>query len=62
MRRTLIIIGVVAALIGFWWLGQGTAVIRWPASPMLGEPVWITAGSALGAFGLVLILIARRIR
>ncbi|WP_136161437.1 hypothetical protein [Sphingomonas flavalba] len=62
MRRALIIIGVVAALVGFWWLGQGTEVIRWPASSMLGEPFWVTAGSALGALGLVLILIARRIR
>ena len=62
MRRALIIIGVVAALVGIFWLGQGTAVIRWPASAMLGEPFWITAGSALGATGLVLILIARRIR
>jgi len=56
MRRTLLIIGLLALAIGLLWIGQGTGVVAWPqTSFMINELQWAGYGAALGAVGLILI-------
>jgi hypothetical protein len=56
LRRTLLIIGLLALAIGLLWIGQGTGVVAWPkASFMINEIQWAGYGAALGAVGLILI-------
>lgn len=63
LRTALIIVGVLAALMGGLWIAQGLGYIHWPReSSMLDQRVWADRGAALAVLGLVLILIARRIR
>jgi hypothetical protein len=63
LRTTLIVVGVVCALMGGLWIGQGLSYVHWPASSfMLDQRPWADRGAALAVFGLLLILIARRIR
>jgi len=62
LRRVLLVVGVVAALMGVLWIGQGLGYIHWPRSSfMLDRGVWADRGAALAAFGLVLVLVARRL-
>ena len=62
-RRILIVAGLLMAAMGLLWVGQGLGWIRWPASSfMISQPAWITRGSALAAGGLLLVLLARRVR
>lgn len=62
-RRVLTIAGVIAAFVGLFWIGQGTGIVRWPASSfMIDQYDWIVTGSAVAVAGLVAILIARRMR
>lgn len=61
MKIVLTIIGVIAIALGLLWLGQGTGVVRWPASSfMLADTSWALRGAALVVAGLALILWARR--
>lgn len=63
LRTTLIAVGVVCALMGVLWIGQGLGYVHWPASSfMVDQRPWADRGAALAVFGLLLILIARRIR
>ena len=63
LRPILMIIGVLAALMGLLWIGQGLGYIHWPASSfMLDQRPWADRGAALAVLGLVLVLVARRIR
>jgi hypothetical protein len=63
LRTTLIVVGVVCALMGVLWIGQGLGYVHWPASSfMLDQRPWADRGAALAVFGLLLILIARRVR
>lgn len=62
-RRVLFILGAVLALVGLLWIGQGLGHVRWPeTSFMIGEAAWVNYGAVFAAIGLVLILVARRIR
>ena len=63
MRRALIVVGTLCALLGLLWIGQGLGYIHWPASSfMLDQRPWADRGAAVAVLGLVLILAARRIR
>ena len=63
MRRALVVIGTLCALLGLLWIGQGLGYIHWPASSfMLDQRPWADRGAAVAVLGLVLILAARRIR
>jgi len=63
VKTLLIIIGVLATLMGLLWIGQGTGVVRWPASSfMIDMSEWTIKGAGLAVVGLLLILLARRIR
>jgi uncharacterized membrane protein len=61
MRRLLLIVGLLALAIGLLWIGQGTGVIKWPATSfMINEMHWAGYGAALAAVGLILIWQSRR--
>jgi len=61
MRTLLLTVGLVALAIGLLWIGQGTGVIRWPASSfMISQIQWAWYGAALAVVGLVLIWRGRR--
>jgi hypothetical protein len=61
MRTSFLIIGVAALLMGLLWVGQGTGIVRWPASSfMVDQSPWIWRGALLALVGLVLIWRARR--
>ncbi len=63
LRPILIVIGVLCALMGFLWIGQGLGYVHWPRSSfMLDQRPWADRGAALAVLGLVLILAARRLR
>jgi hypothetical protein len=63
MRRALIVVGTLCALMGLLWIGQGLGYIHWPPSSfMLDRRPWADRGAALAVFGLALILVARRFR
>ncbi|WP_445192581.1 hypothetical protein ACT009_01185 [Sphingomonas sp. Tas61C01] len=62
-RRILVGIGILMALMGLLWIGQGLGYIHWPASSfMLDQRPWADRGAVLAVLGLVLILAARRLR
>jgi hypothetical protein len=61
MRQLLLIAGFLALAIGLLWVGQGTGVIKWPASSfMISQLQWAGYGAALGGLGLVLIWQSKR--
>jgi len=63
LRPILMVIGVLCALMGFLWIGQGLGYVHWPRSSfMLDQRPWADRGAALAVLGLVLILAARHLR
>ena len=54
-------IGVAALLIGLLWIGQGTGMVRWPASSfMIGVSDWAIRGAVLAVGGALMIWYGRR--
>ena len=63
LRPILIYVGLALFVVGAFFMLQGLGVVPWPAdSFMVGDQVWVMNGAMLGVGGLVLILIARRLR
>ena len=63
LRTVLLALGVLATLMGLLWIGQGLGYVQWPRSSfMLDQRPWADRGAALAVVGLVLILVARRVR
>ena len=63
VRTGLLVLGVLATLMGLLWIGQGLGYVHWPRSSfMLDQRPWADRGAALAVLGLVLILVARRLR
>ncbi len=61
MRRTLLVVGLLALALGLLWIGQGTGTIAWPRSSfMINQIQWAGYGTAMAAFGLVLIWQSKR--
>jgi len=61
MRRSLLILGLLALAVGLLWIGQGTGLVAWPqTSFMLNQIQWAGYGAVLGAVGLILIWQATR--
>jgi hypothetical protein len=61
MRTLLLTAGLVALAIGLLWIGQGTGVIRWPASSfMISQIQWAGYGAGLSGLGLILIWQSKR--
>jgi len=62
LRPALLVVGVLAAVIGLIWVGQGTGYFPYPASSfMINEMPWVYRGAALAVLGLVAIVVSRRI-
>ncbi|MCP3733349.1 hypothetical protein M9979_00420 [Sphingomonas sp. RP10(2022)] len=62
-RPVLLSIGVLLTLVGLLWIGQGLGYVHWPQSSfMLDQRPWADRGAALAVAGLLLILVARRLR
>lgn len=62
-RPVLIALGALLALVGLLWIGQGLGYVNWPSSSfMLDQRPWADRGAAVAALGLLLILVARRLR
>jgi len=62
-RPVLLSVGVLMALMGMLWIGQGLGYVHWPESSfMLDQRPWADRGVALAVAGLLLILVARRLR
>jgi uncharacterized membrane protein len=61
MRNALLVLGLLGLAVGVLWIGQGTGMIRWPASSfMIRQIQWAGYGMALAGFGLVLIWQSKR--
>ena len=58
MKRVLLIVGVLCALLGIWWILQGTGVA--PVGFMANQMPWAYRGMGLAAFGGGLIYLSRR--
>ena len=62
IRMLMLVIGVLALLMGLLWIGQGTGVVRWPASSfMINESAWAIRGCILAVGGVLMIVFGRRI-
>jgi len=63
LRPILTVVGVLCALMGALWIAQGLGYVNWPRSSfMLGRGAWADYGSGLAILGLLLVLLARRLR
>ena len=62
LRLIMLVVGVLAVLMGLLWIGQGTGIVRWPASSfMINESAWAVRGCILAVGGLLMIVFGRRI-
>ena len=62
VRVLVLIIGFLALLMGLLWIGQGTGLVRWPASSfMINESAWAIRGCVLAVGGLLMIVYGRKI-
>jgi len=60
MRTAILILGIIAALMGLLWIGQGAGLVNWPASSfMIDQRPWITRGAVLLVIGLGLVAVSR---
>ena len=58
--RTLVfVIGILATLLGVWWVCQGTGVV--PIGFMANHMQWAWRGAVLALVGLVLVFTSRRL-
>lgn len=63
LRVALTVFGILALLMGGLWFCQGMGIVHWPArSFMLDQRPWALRGAILAAFGIVLVIYARRRR
>ena len=61
VRLLVLVMGVAALLVGLLWVGQGTGMVRWPASSfMIGVSDWTILGAVLAVGGALMIWYARR--
>ena len=63
MRTTVFVVGILLALLGLIWIGQGTGIFPYPSySFMISQMPWAWYGMGLAVAGLLLIIVARRWR
>lgn len=61
MKTSLLILGILAALIGFVWIGQGSGYFPYPQSSfMISQTKWVYYGACLALVGLFVIGFTRR--
>ena len=60
-RLALTVVGVLVALIGLIWIGQGSGYFPYPASSfMINQTPWMLRGAIALVVGLVVVWAARR--
>lgn len=63
MRPLLIAAGCLAMLAGLLFMAQGSGLFPYPASSfMIDQSAWIWRGLGLAVFGVVMLLLSRRVR
>lgn len=62
IKIVLLAAGVLSALSGLIWMGQGSGLFPYPStSPMIDQSPWIYRGLALALAGIVIIFVSRRL-
>jgi hypothetical protein len=62
LRSLMLVAGIVAALLGLVWVGQGSGYFPYPASSfMVNQSPWIWRGAILMVAGLLAVVGSRRI-
>ncbi|MGP0093158.1 MAG: hypothetical protein ACLPKB_24935 [Xanthobacteraceae bacterium] len=62
VRAALLIGGILVALIGLVWVGQGSGYFPYPSTSfMVNELPWVYRGAALAVVGLIAVVVSRRI-
>jgi hypothetical protein len=62
LRKTVLIVGILATLMGIVWVGQGTGYFPYPAeSFMIDQMPWAYRGAGLAVVGIIMIAVARRL-
>lgn len=57
------VVGVIMALMGLLWMGQGSGYFPYPAGNfMIDQSPWILRGAILFLVGLVVVWYSRRLR
>jgi hypothetical protein len=60
-RKLFTILGLLCVLVGLLWIGQGTGLVRWPASSfMIDMRPWALRGALLAIVGIVLVWYGRK--
>jgi hypothetical protein len=63
IRRVLLVIGSLVAVVGFVWIGQGLGYFRYPErSAMIDQTSWAWRGLGLAVAGFAIVIVSRRIR
>ena len=63
VRIAVMLVGLLAFLMGFLWMGQGLGLIPWPATSfMIDQMPWAYRGAGLAFAGLVVMFAGRFIR
>ena len=63
MRQAIAIAGVVCALAGLLFLGQGSGYFPYPrTSFMISDPTWAWRGVALVTLGVAALIVSRSVR
>lgn len=61
MKTLLLILGLIVFAMGLLWVGQGTGMVRWPASSgMIDQMNWAYYGGAAALLGLVVMWYSRK--
>jgi hypothetical protein len=60
LRIVLLVVGVLAILLGVWWICQGTGLV--PVGFMANHMTWAYRGTGLVVGGLFLLFVASRMR
>jgi ABC-type antimicrobial peptide transport system permease subunit len=62
MRQALLVIGIIAALTGLVWIGQGTGYFPYPEqSFMVRATQWVWYGLVVLVAGLIAMWLSRRL-
>ncbi len=59
LRTVLLALGVLLALLGVWWICQGTGLV--PVGFMANHMTWAYRGMGLVVGGLLIVVVSRRI-
>ena len=61
-KTALFVLGILGALIGVVWMGQGSGYFPYPASSfMIDQSPWIWRGLAVAVIGIALAVYSRRL-